>query len=104
MKIKVRSMKHQVNILALALSVFFFIGNSYAVDFCQTDADCPQLNCLDCGTLCIENKCKTFNCKEHGRYDLKERKCVCNDGYTGKFCEKREAIQPNFPPSEGGTP
>ena len=56
---------------------------------CHKDADCSQPNCLDCGAICAQNRCVTVSCKDHGTYDWKDRKCVCNKGYTGQYCEKK---------------
>lgn len=59
-------------------------------NFCRKDEDCPQPNCLDCGAVCVKNKCVSVSCKEHGTYDWQEHKCICHKGYTGKYCEKKK--------------
>ena len=57
--------------------------------FCREEMDCPQPKCIDCRTLCINNKCTPVRCDKHGHYDLSKHKCICNPGYTGRFCEQK---------------
>ena len=57
-------------------------------DYCNTDADCSSPTCINCGSVCVQNRCTYVHCKEHGTYDFGTGKCFCKKGYHGKYCEK----------------
>ena len=65
---------------------------------CQTQEDCLPPTCPGCGSLCLNNKCTFVQCKDHGSYDAKRQKCVCMQGYTGKYCETHVSSLPKGRP------
>ena len=55
---------------------------------CLADDDCIGIKCIDCGNICVNHVCTLVQCKDHGTFEF-EKGCICNEGWTGRYCEKR---------------
>lgn len=78
-------------IVILTLFALHFIAEekeSQITPQCKVDKDCPQPWCMnECGSVCESGRCIDVYCKTHGRID-EHFECICNEGWTGRFCEK----------------
>lgn len=75
-------------IIFILLSIFSYYSYLKFNGFCWSNDDCVRLKCGNvCANLCIQHKCTEVKCEDHGT--LEGVGCVCDEGWTGRYCERK---------------